>query len=107
MGNVAHSKTSTIGAEMSKDQKERKQRARNVKRSIDWTEFIKAWQSSSSCSEVVKKLGRPDTQSERTYVSVKAGYARKRGVALKKFVRTVRANDWSNLAKLADELGSG
>tara|TARA_R110001583_G_scaffold86050_1_gene225220 strand:+ start:524 stop:802 length:279 start_codon:yes stop_codon:yes gene_type:complete len=92
---------------MSKEPKQRRQRSSNINRSIDWTEFIKAWQSSSSCSEVVNKLGRPDTQTERTYVSVKAGYARKRGVALKKFVRTKHGNDWAKLAKLVDELGAG
>tara|TARA_R100000458_G_C8198189_1_gene189571 strand:+ start:80 stop:355 length:276 start_codon:yes stop_codon:yes gene_type:complete len=91
---------------MSEPQK-RKQRSRNVNRMIDWPEFVKAWQTSSSCSEVVKKLGRPDTQAERTYVSVKAGYARKRGVALKKFVRTQSVNDWARLSKLAEEHGKG
>jgi hypothetical protein len=40
-------------------------------------------------------------------VSVKAGYARKRGVNLKKFVRTQSANDWDKLAELAKELGKG
>ena len=92
---------------MSEEPKKRKQRSKNISRSIDWVEFVKAWQSSSSCAAVVQRLGRPNTQSERTYMSVKAVYARKRGVNLKKFVRTQSANDWDKLAELAKELGKG
>ena len=92
---------------MSGEPKKKKQRSKNINRAIDWADFVRAWQSSSSCGEVVQKLGRPNNQTERTYVSVKAGYARKRGVNLKKFVRTQSANDWDKLAELAKELGKG
>jgi len=87
-----------------KETKNRKQRATNLVRLIDWPDFVQAWQTSSSCGEVAEKLGRPNNQKERTYVSVKAGYARKRGVPLKKFVRTKSSNDWDELAELAKSL---
>tara|TARA_R100000231_G_scaffold126846_1_gene97502 strand:- start:167 stop:424 length:258 start_codon:yes stop_codon:yes gene_type:complete len=74
------------------------------KRKIDWDQFVRGWQSSESCSDVLKKLDLEDTKSNRAYISVKAGYARKKGVNLKKFVRTQSSNDWARLAELAESI---
>ena len=76
-------------------------------RQIDWDDFIRAWQSSSNCAEVLQKLKLSDTKKDRAYISVKAGYARKKGVKLKKFVRTPSSNDWSRLATLAESIKQG
>jgi len=52
---------------------------------------------------VLQKLGFEDTPKERSFIGVKASYARKKGVPLKKLPRKPRASkvDWGGLADLA------
>ena len=81
----------------------RKVRKSNKKREWTWESFIQAWQSSESYEEVLQKLGFEDTQQERSFIGVKASYARKKGIELKKLQRKPRSSkiDWSGLAELA------
>ena len=52
---------------------------------------------------LLQKLGFEDTQQERSFIGVKASYARKKGIELKKLQRKPRSSkiDWSGLAELA------
>ena len=85
----------------------RKERNTNQKREWTWPSFVTAWQSSESYDEVLQKLGFEDTPKERSFIGVKASYARKKGVPLKKLPRKTRASrvDWTGLADLADAVG--
>jgi hypothetical protein len=81
----------------------RKARKTNQKREWTWPSFVEAWQGSESYEEVLQKLGFEDTQADRSFIGVKASYARKKGVPLKKLPRKPRASkvDWDGLADLA------
>ena len=72
----------------------RKTRKTNQKREWTWPSFVEAWQGSESYE---------DTQADRSFIGVKASYARKKGVPLKKLPRKSRASkvDWDGLADLA------
>jgi|TARA_R110000824_G_scaffold23764_1_gene84558 hypothetical protein len=84
----------------------RKIRNTNQKREWTWPSFVEAWQSSESYEEVLQKLGFEDTPKERSFIGVKASYARKKGVELKKLPRKPRASkvDWNSLAQLANSV---
>lgn len=81
----------------------RKARSTNQKREWTWSSFIEAWQTSDSYDEVLDKLGFENTPKERSFIGVKASYARKKGVPLKKLQRKSRNSkiDWQGLADLA------
>ena len=80
-----------------------RKRKSNQKREWTWPSFVEAWQSSESYDEVLDKLGFEDNPKERSFIGVKASYARKKGVPLKKLPRKPRASkvDWDGLADLA------
>ena len=82
-----------------------KVRKSNKKREWDWPRFIEAWQTSESYDEVLEKMGFNNTPQERQYIGVKASYARKKNIPLKKLKRKQRnsAIDWQSLADLARE----
>tara|TARA_R100000808_G_scaffold1135_1_gene5274 strand:- start:1529 stop:1828 length:300 start_codon:yes stop_codon:yes gene_type:complete len=83
----------------------RKLRKTNKKREWTWPSFVDAWQTSESYEEVLEKLGFEDTQKERSFIGVKASYARKKGIPLKKLYRKKRDGhsrvDWDALAERA------
>lgn len=83
----------------------RKIRSSNKKRQWTWPSFVDAWQTSESYEEVLEKLGFEDTQKERSFIGVKASYARKKGIPLKKLYRKKREGhssvDWAALAERA------
>jgi|TARA_R100000482_G_C5130991_1_gene151897 hypothetical protein len=78
---------------------------KNKKREWTWPSFVEAWQTSESYDEVLEKLGFENTPKERSFIGVKASYARKKGVKLKKLQRKQRNSniDWQGLADLADK----
>jgi|TARA_R100000458_G_C8240591_1_gene219787 hypothetical protein len=83
----------------------RKARKTNQKRDWTWPSFVEAWQTSESYDEVLEKLGFDNTPKDRSFIGVKASYARKKGVKLKKLQRKRRNSniDWQGLANLAKE----
>ena len=87
----------------------RKARKTNKKREWEWRSFIEAWQTSNSYDEVLEKLNFENTPQERSFIGVKASYARKKGVPLKKLQRKSRNStiDWEGLADLAKSKNSG
>ena len=87
----------------------RKARKTNKKREWEWPSFIEAWQTSNSYDEVLEKLNFENTPQERSFIGVKASYARKKGVPLKKLQRKSRNStiDWEGLADLAKSKNSG
>jgi|TARA_R100000482_G_scaffold107585_1_gene49934 hypothetical protein len=84
-----------------------KPRRKNQKREWTWPSFVEAWQTSESYDEVLEKLGFENTPQERSFIGVKASYARKKGVQLKKLPRKRRNShiDWEGLADLAKAKG--
>jgi len=85
----------------------RKERKTNQKREWTWPGFIDAWQASDSYEEVLEKLGFEDNRKERSFIGVKASYARKKGIPLKKLYSKTRQGrskvDWSALAERAKQ----
>ena len=85
----------------------RKAQKTNKKREWTWPSFVDAWQTSESYEEVLEKLGFEDTQKERSFIGVKASYARKKGIPLKKLYRKKREGhsrvDWNALAERAKQ----
>jgi hypothetical protein len=83
----------------------KKLRKKSKKREWTWPSFVEAWQTSESYDEVLEKLGFDNTPKERSFIGVKASYARKKGVKLKKLQRKQRNSniDWQGLADLADK----
>ena len=80
-----------------------KPRKTNQKREWTWESFIDAWQTSESYDEGLEKMEFENTPQERSFIGVKASYARKKGVPLKKLQRKSRNSkiDWNGLADLA------
>lgn len=66
----------------------------------EWEKFVRAWQSSDCIADVAEKLG-----TTKLKVSVKAAYARKQGVPLKKMFHGRSGTvDWASLVDLAKDL---
>lgn len=71
---------------------------------VPWEEFVIAWQESNSVREVAKRLKIRWTDRTAANLSMRASYARKKGVDMRRMTTRptpTTPNDWAALAGLA------
>ncbi len=65
--------------------------------------FVRAWQQSDDVTEVLSKLGLTNTSFTRHDATQFAGFLRRHGVSLKKYMPRRRITDYESLRALASQ----